>query len=182
MGNLTIPRLAGGSTAVYQGELDDISVTEQQFDDLNLVAKKLTAMVPVSNDLIRRAPIGVEAIVRDDLIQGIARKEDLQFIRSDGTNKGPVGWRSLVLAANVLTVPALGATPPAGADLNAVVSALAAMKLILINGMSRILRPAWFFAPTLVEYIATRRDQVGGFYYKDEVAAGRLEGFPIYTS
>ena len=60
MGNITIPRLAGGSTAVYQGELDDISVTEEQFDDLNLTAKKLTAMVPVSNDLIRRAPIGVE--------------------------------------------------------------------------------------------------------------------------
>jgi hypothetical protein len=56
------------------------------------------------------------------------------------------------------------------------------MKLLLINGMSRMIRPAWFFAPTLVEYIATRRDQVGGFYYKDEVARGMLEGFPIYTS
>src|SRR5262249_4244221 len=100
MGNLTIPRLAGGSQPVYQGELDDIRVPQETFDDLNLVAKKLTAMVPVSNDLIRRAPIGVEAIVRDDLVQGIARKEDLQFLRSDGTNKGPVGWRSLVLAAN----------------------------------------------------------------------------------
>ena len=182
MGNLTIPRLAGGSTAVYQGEMDDISVTEEQFDDLNFVAKKLTAMVPVSNDLIRRAPMGVESIVRDDLVQGIARKEDLNFIRGDGTTKGPVGWRSLVLASNLLVVPALGATPPAGADLNAVVSALASMKLLLINGMSRMIRPAWFFAPTLVEYIATRRDQVGGFYYKDEVARGTLEGFPIYTS
>jgi HK97 family phage major capsid protein len=182
MGNLTIPRLAGGSTAVYQGELDDISVTEEQFDDLNLTAKKLTAMVPVSNDLIRRAPIGVEAIVRDDLVQGIARKEDLQFMRGDGTNKGPVGWRSLVLAANLYTVPAVGATPPPGADLNIVVAAIAAMKLLLINGMSRMIRPAWFFAPTLVEYIATRRDSVGGFYYKDEVARGTLEGYPIVTS
>ena len=182
MGNLTIPRLAGGSTAVYQGELDDISVTEEQFDDVNFVAKKLTAMVPVSNDLIRRAPMGVETIVRDDLVQGIARKEDLNFIRGDGTTKGPVGWRSLVLPANLLVVPALGATPPVGADLNAVVAALASMKLLLINGMSRMIRPAWFFAPTLVEYIATRRDQVGGFYYKDEVARGTLEGFPIFTS
>jgi HK97 family phage major capsid protein len=182
MGNLTIPRLAGGSTAMYQGELDDISVTEEQFDDLNFIAKKLTAMVPVSNDLIRRAPMGVETIVRDDLVASIARKEDLNFIRGDGTTKGPVGWRSLVLPANLLVVPALGATPPVGADLNAVVSALAAMKLLLINGMSRMIRPAWFFAPTLVEYIGTRRDSVGGFYYKDEVARGTLEGFPIYTS
>jgi HK97 family phage major capsid protein len=182
MGNLTIPRLAAGSTAMYQGELDDISITEQLFDDLNLIAKKLTAMVPVSNDLIRRAPIGVEAIIRDDLLQGIARKEDIQFIRSDGTNKGPVGWRSLVLAANLIVVPALGATPPAGADLNAVVTALASMKLLLVNGMSRMIRPTWFMAPIILEYIRTRRDSVGGFYYRDEIAAGTLDGFPFFTS
>lgn len=182
MGNLTMPRLAGGSTALYQGELDDISVTEEQFDDLNLIAKKLTAMVPVSNDLIRRAPIGVESIVRDDLVQGIARKEDIQFLRSDGTNKGPVGFRSLVLAGNLLAIPALGATPPAGADLNAVVAALASMKLLLVNGMSRMLKPCWFMAPTILEYIRTRRDSVGGFYYRDEIANGTLDGFPYYTS
>jgi HK97 family phage major capsid protein len=182
MGNLTIPRLAAGSTAAYQGELDDISVTEEMFDDLNLVAKKLTAMVPVSNDLIRRAPIGVESIVRDDLVQGIARKEDVQFLRSDGTNKGPVGFRTLVLPANLLVIPALGATPPAGADLNAVVAALASMKLLLQNGMSRMIRPVWFMAPTIAEYIRTRRDSVGGFYYRDEMANGTLEGFPFLLS
>ena len=87
-----------------------------------------------------------------------------------------------MLAANLYTVPALGATPPAGADLNIVVSALAAMKLLLINGMSRMIRPTWFFAPNLVEYIGTRRDSVGGFYYKDEVARGTLLGYPIFTS
>jgi HK97 family phage major capsid protein len=182
MGNLTIPRLAAGSTASYQGELDDISVTEELFDDVNLIAKKLTAMVPVSNDLIRRAPIGVEAIVRDDLVQGIARKEDIQFLRSDGTNKGPVGFRSLVLPANLLVVPALGATPAPGDDLNIVVNALASMKLILVNGMSRMIKPTWFMAPTLIEYIRTRRDSVGGFYYKDEIANGTLDGFPFLTS
>ena len=180
MGNLTIPRLAAGSTAAYQGELDDISVTEEMFDDLNLVAKKLTAMVPVSNDLIRRAPIGVEAIVRDDLVQGIARKEDVQFLRSDGTNKGPVGFRSLVLPANLLVIPVHGANP--GDDLNAVVAALASLKLLLQNGMSRMIRPTWFLAPTILEYIRTRRDSVGGFYYKDEIAAGTLDGFPFDTS
>ena len=55
---------------------------------MNLVARKLTAMVPVSNDLIRRSPIGVEEIVRDDLVQTIARREDLAFLRGDGADKG----------------------------------------------------------------------------------------------
>jgi HK97 family phage major capsid protein len=171
LGNLTIPRLAGGASAVYQGELDDISVTEPLFDDLDLVAKKLTAMVPVSNDLLRRSPIGVETIVRDDLVQAVAHREDITFIRGDGTNKGPVGWRSLCLAANLIV-------PAAGGTLDVVVATLAALRMALVQGMSRMIRPVG--PAPIFEFIATRRDSVGGFYFKDEIARGMLEGFPIY--
>jgi HK97 family phage major capsid protein len=170
MGNMTLPRLAGGATAGYQGELDDITLTQEVFDDLNLSAKKLTAMVPVSNDLIRRAPIGVEEIVRDDLIQTLARREDLAFIRGDGTGKSPIGWRSLVLPENLITI--------AGATIDNVVDGLSALMLTLINGMSRMIRPHWFMNPATLRFISTRRDGVGNFYYKDEIAGGTLEGIP----
>ncbi|HSR78751.1 MAG TPA: phage major capsid protein [Xanthobacteraceae bacterium] len=175
LGNLTIPRLAGGASASYQGELDDIELTHQVFDDVNLRARKLTAMVPVSNDLLRRAPFGVEEIVRDDLVQTIARKEDVTFLRSDGSDMAPVGWRGWVMPDNLIVIAA-------GGDLNAVVAGIAAMKLTLINGLSRMLRPAWFMAPEIIEFIRTRRDDVGGFYYKDEVDRGTLDGIPIHMS
>jgi HK97 family phage major capsid protein len=178
MGNITIPRLAGGATAGYQGEMDDITLTQEAFDDLNLSAKKLTAMVPVSNDLIRRAPIGVEEVVRDDLIQTIARREDLAFLRGDGSGKSPVGFRSLVLPANLINLPGAAG----GATLDDVINGLSSMMLALINGMSRMLRPQWFMAPNQVRFIATRRDMVGGFYFKEEMSRGMLEGIPYsYT-
>jgi HK97 family phage major capsid protein len=179
MGNMTIPRLAAGATAAYQGELDDIQVTQERFDDINFVARKLTAMVPVSNDLIRRAPIGVEEVVRDDLVQTIARREDLAFIRGDGTDLGPVGLRSLCLPVNVIAIPAIAG---AVSGLDAVVNALQAMILTLQNGMSRMIKPVWLMAPTTARFIAAQRDQVGGFYYKDEIASGMLEGYPYRTS
>jgi len=179
MGNLTIPRLAGGATAAYQNELDDIAVSQERFDDVNFVAKKLTAMVPVSNDLIRRSPIGVEEVVRDDLVQTIARREDLAFLRGDGTDKGPIGMRHLALAANVITVAAMPATPSAGDQLTAILSGASAAILALQNGMSRMIRPVWIMSPTVARFIATARDQVGGFYFKDEIAAGRFEGYPV---
>lgn len=179
MGNLTIPRLAGGATAAYQNELDDIQITQERFDDVNFVARKLTAMVPVSNDLIRRAPIGVEEVVRDDLVQTIARREDLAFLRGDGTDKGPVGMRSLALPANVITVTAMPATPGPGDQLTAILAGASAAILALQNGMSRMIRPTWFMAPTVARFIATARDQVGGFYFKDEIEAGRFEGYPV---
>ena len=137
MGNLTIPRLAGGATAAYQNELEDIAVSQERFDDVNFVAKKLTAMVPVSNDLIRRAPIGVEEVVRDDLVQTIARREDLAFLRGDGTDKGPIGMRHLALPANIITVTAMPATPAAGDQLTAILAGASAAILTLQNGMSQ---------------------------------------------
>lgn len=179
MGNLTIPRLAGGATASYQNELDDIAISQERFDDVNLVAKKLTAMVPVSNDLIRRAPIGVEEIVRDDLVQTIARREDLAFLRGDGTDKGPIGMRRLALPANVITVTAMPATPAPGDALTAILGGASAALLALQNGMSRMIRPTWFMAPTVARFISLARDQVGGFYWKDEIERGMWEGYPI---
>ena len=179
MGNLTIPRLAGGATAAYQNELDDISISQERFDDVNFVAKKLTAMVPVSNDLIRRSPIGVEEIVRDDLVQTIARREDLAFIRGDGTDKGPVGLRHLVQASNLITVTAMPATPAPGDQLTAILSGASAAILALQNGMSRMIRPTWIMAPTIARFISLARDQVGGFYWKDEIERGMWEGYPI---
>jgi HK97 family phage major capsid protein len=179
MGNLTIPRLAGGASAAYQNELDDIAVSQERFDDVNFVAKKLTAMVPVSNDLIRRAPIGVEEIVRDDLVQTVARREDLAFLRGNGTDKGPVGMRSLCLPANLITVAPMPATPGPGDQLTAILAAASAAILTLQNGMSRMIRPTWIMSPTAARFISVARDSVGGFYFKDEMAAGKFEGYPV---
>jgi HK97 family phage major capsid protein len=179
MGNLTIPRLAGGATASYQLELDDIATSQERFDDVNFVAKKLTAMVPVSNDLIRRAPIGVEEVVRDDLVQTIARREDLAFLRGDGTDKGPVGMRSLCLAANLITVTAMPVTPGPGDALTAILAGTGAAILALQNGMSRMIRPTWIMAPTVARFITVARDQVGGFYFKDEMERGTFNGYPV---
>ena len=179
MGNLTIPRLAGGATASYQYETDDIAISQERFDDVNFNAKKLTAMVPVSNDLIRRSPIGVEEVVRDDLVQTIARKEDVQFLRGDGTQKGPVGMRYLALAANVITVASMPATPQPGDAVTAILNGSSAAILALQNGMSRMIRPTWIMAPTVARFIATARDQVGNWYWKDEIENGRFEGYPV---
>jgi HK97 family phage major capsid protein len=105
-GNLTIPRLAAGATAGYQGELDDISSSQETFDDLQLNAKKLTALVPVSNDLIRRAPSNIEAIVRDDMVQSLARREDLAFLLGDGSGNSPIGLLNLCNApSNACSAP-----------------------------------------------------------------------------
>ena len=143
MGNLTIPRLAGGATATYQDELEDMTVSQERFDDINFVAKKLTCLVPVSNDLIRRAPIGVEEVVRDDLVQTIARREDLAFLRGVGAaQKEPIGLRNLCLPANVINIPATPVDADSGlilpgSQLTAIINGLSAAILALQNEIGR---------------------------------------------
>ncbi|ENU2135518.1 phage major capsid protein, partial [Salmonella enterica] len=54
-GNMSVPRLAGGSTAGYVGEGRDVKASGASFDDVKLSAKTLICLVPVSNQLIGRA-------------------------------------------------------------------------------------------------------------------------------
>ncbi|NPD67291.1 phage major capsid protein [Lichenicola cladoniae] len=182
MGNATIPRLAAGATAGYQGELDDIGVSQETFDDLQLNAKKLTAMVPVSNDLIRRAPIGVEAIVRDDLIQTLARREDLAFLVGDGSGNSPIGLLNLCAAANKLTVLPFTDTTNNALVVGVVSQVLQGMLLLLEQGFSRMIRPRWIMPPVVKSFLLTLRDGVGNYVFKDEIATGTLLGIPYKTT
>jgi HK97 family phage major capsid protein len=176
-GNMTIPRLAAGATAGYQGELDDMSASQETFDDLQLNAKKLTALVPVSNDLIRRASGDIEQIVRDDMLQSLARREDLAFLLGDGTGNSPIGLVNLCLTANKLVVAPFTATDNA-TILTAVAAVIQSMELILQNNFSRMIRPRFIGTPTTKAFLKTLRDGVGNFVYKEELDRDMLNGIP----
>ena len=103
-GNVTIPRLKGGAIVGYIGADSDMPATEQTFDDLKLSAKKMAALVPIANDLIKYAGVNpnVDQIVVGDLTAAIGAREDKAFIRDDGSANTPKGLRFWALASNVL--------------------------------------------------------------------------------
>lgn len=171
-GNLTIPRLAGGATSAYQEELDDIGISQETFDDVQFNAKKLTTLVPVSNDLIRRAALAVEGIVRDDLIASSQRREDLAFILGAGTLKDPIGILNMG-----------GAVIPGGAaTLVGAINTLNALELALKNGNSRMISPVWIFHPATEMFLKGLTNQVGTYFFRDEMDRGVLNGYPYYTT
>lgn len=176
-GNLTIPREAGQATASYGGELDAIVPSQPSYDALQLNAKKLTALVPVTNDLLRRVPQNVEAQVRNSLIQALKLREDLAFILADGSLGTPIGLFNQCASGNKLIIPAFSATDNA-TILNAVVGAAGALSLVLRINMSRMIRPAWIMSPVTESFLRTLRDGVGNFVYRDELNGGKFEGKP----
>jgi HK97 family phage major capsid protein len=172
MGTLTLPKITGGVTAQYIGENVNIPKGQPSFGSLRLTYKKLAALVPVSNDLLRYNAYGVDAIVRDDLVSGIAMREDIAFIRDDGSQFTPKGLRYWAPAANL--IPANGTV-----NLANVTSDLAKLILQLMNANVRMLRPGWMFAPRTMMYLMTVRDGNGNFAFRDEMLLGRLWNFPF---
>lgn len=172
MGTLTLPKITGGVTAQYIGENTNIPKGQPAFGALRLTYKKLAALVPVSNDLLRYNAYGVDAIVRDDLVSGIATREDIAFIRDDGSQFTPKGLRFWAPAANVIAANAT-------VNLANVTSDLAKLILQLMNANVRMLRPAWMFAPRTLMYLMTVRDANGNFAFRDEMLTGKLWTFPF---
>lgn len=171
-GTMTIPKQTGGATSNYIGENATEPSTEQTFGDVVLTFKKLRALVPISNDLLRFGVPQVDTIVRDDLVASMALHEDLRFLRGDGTQNDPKGLRNWVNPANVSTSN--------GTSLAAVRQDLNDLVTALEENDVRMNRPHWFMHPRTKNYLLNRMvDSNGNLVFRAEMLAGTLMGFPF---
>ncbi|WP_205168827.1 phage major capsid protein [Burkholderia sp. LMG 13014] len=172
-GNITIPRLKGGAIVGYIGADSDIPATQQQFDDLQLTAKKLAALVPIANDLIKYSGVNpnVDQLVVNDLTSAIGAREDKAFIRDDGTANTPKGLRFWALASNVITASD-------GSTLQKIETDLGKAILALENADANLTQPGWIMAPRTFRFLEGMRDGNGNKVYP-ELANGMLKGYPV---
>ena len=171
-GTLNIPKLAGGGSASYIGENTDIGVTQPTFGTVQLTWKKLAAIVPISNDLLRFSSPAADSIVRDDLVMAMALREDAAFIRDDGVGNVPKGLRYWAPVSN--RIPATTGTP----TLATVTTDLGKLILALKKANVRFIRPGWLMSPRTEMFLLTLRDGNGNFAFRPEMLAGRLFSYP----
>lgn len=174
-GTLTLPKVTGGVTAAYVGENQNITKQELTFGQVKATAKKIAALVPISNDLIRRADASAEGIVRDDLVASIAQVSDLAFIRNAGTAFSPKGLKYWATAANTLNAAVSTGNP----SLANITTDLGAMILALTGGDSKMLQPGWLFSDRSWIALMTIRDSNGNFAFREEMVGGTLWGWPF---
>lgn len=174
-GSIQIPKQTSGSSGSYLGESAAVSMSEPAFGSIKLVWKKLGVMVALSNDLLRFAAFGADAIARDDAVFGIRETEEVAFLRSQGTEHTPKGLLYWCPAANKFNAQA-------SYDLTKVTQDLAIAVLKLRNGLSRMISPVWFISPTTEMYLMTVRDTNGNWAFRDEMLMGKLWGFPYFST
>ncbi len=176
-GTMTLPKQTGAATAGYVGENSNATASQQTFGQLQLSAKKLVALTPVSNDLLRESDPAADMIVRDDLVQVMGLREDLAFLRDDGTVNKPKGIRNQVATANV-NARTQAASASTSTEINADLHK--AMRLVKAANVP-IEGAGWVFTSRTWSHLFSLRES-GLWMYKDEMASGRLLGFPFAES
>lgn len=195
-GTMTLPGQGSAASAGYGAEGGRIASSQPSLNSIVATYKKLTALVPVSNDMMRYADPAVDAFVRDDLVNVIALAEDLAFILGTGLQDTPRGYLSFAqgyAAANAgtagLFVNTGGAstaasggnfiTSTANYTLATVAAELggAVNKLDTANVKDR--KRVWFMHPRSYNYLFNVQNSLGVYVYRDELTKGTLLGYPV---
>lgn len=148
-GSATIPKITGGSTSYWGDEGTDITASELTTGNEKLVEKKLTSLVPFSNDLMRNAAgdIGMDRIIRDDMVASAANAEELAFFRGSGTANTPKGIYYWVGTA--------GRANTNGATLANIRSDVRRAKKYLGNNNAPFQKRAWFMHSQAQDFVGT---------------------------
>jgi HK97 family phage major capsid protein len=171
-GNLTIPRLSGGASSNYKGENDAQNAENPTVDDVKLSAKTQMSVVPMSNELIGKAGFRVETIFLNDMISAVSNRQDKAFLRDDGTNDTPTGFKKVATDAG--RTQAFSGT----ADLATIDSYLDTLVLGLMESDSSMIMAGWAMSPRSYMKLQGLRDGNGNKAYP-EIATGFLKGWPI---
>lgn len=172
-GTLHIPAMIGGGSAEYLGESEDISITKPEFSEKTLIAKKLAAIVPISNDLLRKASYNVMTIVRNDLINAIAVREDKAFLYDTGVPATTIkGLKQLATDANRVF-----------ASDGSIAADIAKAEKALKDAHIRFVRPGIIMSSRTENYLKYYYEPLSGTYpYLEEMKNGTIFGYPYAVS
>lgn len=177
--SLTLPKQTSSSTASYIGEGTVITPSKPGLGQIKFAEKKLAVGVVISNDLIKNASLSADAWVRDDMVLTAATKEEVSALFGTGTVYAPAGIETLIASANRFDMTAVDRTAPTLAEIRKWIA-----KCVRIVKQSKVpmISPAWVFNARFEEFLMGLSDGNGNPVFEAALTAGRLRGFPVYTT
>ena len=178
-GNLNLPKIKTGARAMYTGENRQISKSAPGFANLRLSSKKLTALIPMSNDLLRSTSFDNDVIVGQDVTKQMALGIDWGALYGTGGEFQPLG---LFRNKNVLNidVTALDAEYAKSGVLTAMFPYYMVASVLKSNVLADGL--GFVFNTSVEQFFKSLRDNVGGFIFAEEMSKGTLVGYPYRTT
>jgi HK97 family phage major capsid protein len=173
-GKLRHGRVASAPTAGYIGENAPIVESEPSFDNVDQDFKTLTALVPLGNALLSHSSASIGAMVRDLLLDYMALREDLAFLRGDGSAETPKGLLSWCLAGHKKTAIANTAS--------VVETNLRWMVSVVEDTNIPMLQCGWIMRGATKHFLASLINAAGTKMFPSIEASNTLFGYPIATT
>lgn len=175
-------RGATGATASYVGEGAQKPVSTPTFDAIDMQAKKLAGIVPMTNEARKWTVGNLEGYIRDDLRNALALTMDLNAYLGNGSGASPTG---ILNASGIQSVTGVfaDATAPTLAELDAFATAMI-LKLTTANIFSNG-RWRWVMSYRSLMYLADMRvgDNDGDLAYPTLQGENPTwKGFPVIVT
>ncbi|MCQ2589287.1 MAG: phage major capsid protein [Treponema sp.] len=168
-GNLSIPKMTASASASWIGESKKINKSEPTFGGVNLKAKKLCALCPVSNDLLKYSGVGIEAWVMNDLREKVMIALDDALLNGSGSAYQPLGILNQTGIES--KSGALAVDTPFDFE-----EALESANIPMTN-------VKWLASPRMKSWLRGKAFASGPFAWANELASSKtLDGYGLITS
>lgn len=170
-GNLSIPKMTAKASAYWVGEAEKITASQAQFGEVNLKAKKLASLTPISNDLLRYNAVGIDSWIADDLMRNAKVELDDAFLNGTGTAHTPLGLKNVtgVQTWTPQSGTALGLKTPTG-----MLAKLKSKNIPMEN-------VKWLFNPIGESWLEDLAFSSGPFAFPS-LDEGKLKGYEVIES
>lgn len=155
-GKFKAPRGATGATASYVGEGAKKPVTEPTFDEINMSAKKLAAIVLITQEARDWSVPSIDAYIRDDLRTEMASRMDLNAYFGLGTGNSPRG------ILNIAGVPSFDFSGLGVAPTISEIDAMASRLILSLTENHIHANPKWAWLFSYRTFEALKNIRVGG--------------------
>ena len=171
-GNMNIPRFDARAAATYIGEAKAAVSSKQVIGNLRGSSKKLSAIIPISNDLIRNANPSFSGYVQNSLITTLKLKKDYTALYGTGGENSPAGIKTQLTSTEKIGSSSTVFTADTPADmLGALMAKDAPMTSVgfAFNG--------WHW-----KYLYNLKTTTGAYIFRDEMNQGKLLGQKFIVS
>jgi HK97 family phage major capsid protein len=156
------PKRTGITNAKWEGEIEESEESTVTFGQTEIVAKRLTTYVDISNSLLMGSDGAAEAEVRQAFAEDFAQKEGLAFVAGDGF-KEPEG----ILTSSAIQYVANGHATNLSTD--ALISLMYSLPAQYRN------RGVWVLNGTSLATIRKLKDGQGNYLWQPAFQAGQPE-------
>jgi HK97 family phage major capsid protein len=174
-GNINLPRFDARASCSYIGEKKKANETNPVIGNVRGSAKKLAALIPISNDLIRSSNPSFDAFVRDDLVMSLQLARDYYAFYGPGGENSPAGIVTQLTSAEKMGTQGAATTPFTADVPGAIKGGLMSKNVPMISN-------GWSFNGWVWSWLYNLKTTTGAYIYRDEMNEGKLLGDPYVVS